>query len=156
MSEEPTQQQLDERYMRMALREARRAADDDEVPVGAVIVHGERVVGRAYNQCERLKDATAHAEMIAITQASAALENWRLTDATLYVTLEPCVMCAGALMQARIGRLVYGAPDERGGACGSLYNIGVDPRLYHRFPVEGGVLEGECAELLVEFFARKR
>ncbi|MHC4937897.1 MAG: tRNA adenosine(34) deaminase TadA [Planctomycetota bacterium] len=146
----------DETYMRTALREARRALDDDEVPVGAVVVHGGRVIGRAYNQRERLKDPTAHAEMIALTQASAALENWRLEGATLYVTLEPCLMCAGALVNARIGRVVYGAKDPRGGACGSLYNVGVDPRLNHRFEIAGGVLEAECAELLSDFFGKKR
>ncbi len=146
----------DETYMRAALREARRALDDEEVPVGAVVVHAGRVIGRAFNQRERLKDPTAHAEMIALTQASAALESWRLEGATLYVTLEPCLMCAGALVNARIGRVVFGARDARGGACGSLYNVGVDPRLNHRFEIVGGVLEPECAELLHEFFANKR
>jgi tRNA(adenine34) deaminase len=142
--------------MRAALREARRALDDEEVPVGAVVVHAGRVIGRAFNQRERLKDPTAHAEMIALTQASAAMESWRLEGATLYVTLEPCLMCAGALVNARIGRVVFGARDPRGGACGSLYNVGVDPRLNHRFEIVGGVLEPECAELLHEFFGKKR
>lgn len=146
----------DETYMRAALREARRALEDDEVPVGAIVVLGERVVGRAYNQRERLKDPTAHAEMIALTQAAAAAEDWRLEKATLYVTLEPCLMCAGALVQARIGRVVFGAPDPKAGACGSLYNVGVDPRLNHRFEVLGGVLEEECGALLHEFFRGKR
>ncbi|MHC4408323.1 MAG: tRNA adenosine(34) deaminase TadA [Planctomycetota bacterium] len=146
----------DEAYMRAALREARRALDDEEVPVGAVVVHAGRVIGRAFNQRERLKDPTAHAEMIALTQASAAMESWRLEGATLYVTLEPCLMCAGALVNARIGRVVFGARDPRGGACGSLYNVGVDPRLNHRFEIVGGVLEPECAELLHEFFGKKR
>ncbi|MHC4411136.1 MAG: tRNA adenosine(34) deaminase TadA [Planctomycetota bacterium] len=146
----------DETYMRAALREARRALEDEEVPVGAVVVHAGRVIGRAFNQRERLKDPTAHAEMIALTQASAALESWRLEGATLYVTLEPCLMCAGALVNARIGRVVFGARDPRGGACGSLYNVGVDPRLNHRFEIVGGVLEPECAELLHEFFSSKR
>ncbi|MHC4954587.1 MAG: tRNA adenosine(34) deaminase TadA [Planctomycetota bacterium] len=146
----------DEKYMAQALREARRAAEDDEVPVGAVVVHGGRIVGRAHNQRERLKDPTAHAEMIALTQAAAAVEDWRLDACVLYVTLEPCLMCAGALVQARIGRVVYGAPDAKAGACGSLYNVGLDPRLNHRFEVVGGVLEAECAELLYEFFDRKR
>jgi len=146
----------DESYMRAALREARRAQEDDEVPVGAVIVHEGRVIGRAFNQRERLKDPTAHAEMIALTQAAAALEDWRLEGATLYVTLEPCLMCAGALVNARIRRVVFGARDPRGGACGSLYNVGVDARLNHRFEIEGGVLEAECAALLHEFFVRKR
>ena len=148
--------QADEQYMRAALREARRALEDDEVPVGAVVVHGSRVIGRAFNQRERLKDPTAHAEMIALTQASAALEDWRLEGATLYVTLEPCVMCAGALVQARISRVVFGAKDPRSGACGSLYNVGIDPRLNHRFEIVDGVLEAECAALLHEFFSSKR
>ena len=151
-----SQAQTDERYMRAALREARRAAEDDEVPVGAVIVHNDRVVGRAHNQRERLKDPTAHAEMIALTQAAAAVEDWRLEGATLYVTLEPCLMCAGGLVNARIARVVFGAPDPKAGACGSLYNVGLDSRLNHRFEVDGGVLAGECAELLLEFFSRKR
>ena len=146
----------DETHMRAALREARRALEDDEVPVGAVVVHEGRVIGRAYNQRERLRDPTAHAEMIALTQASAALEDWRLAGATLYVTLEPCLMCAGALVNARVTRVVFGAKDPRGGACGSLYNVGVDPRLNHRFEVTGGVLEAECAELLHSFFTKKR
>jgi tRNA(adenine34) deaminase len=147
---------LDEQYMKAALREARAALEDDEVPVGAVIVHNDRVIGRAHNQRERLKDPTAHAEMIALTQAAAALEDWRLEDATMYVTLEPCIMCAGALVQSRIARVVYGARDERAGACGSIYSVGLDPRLNHRFVVEGGVLEAECASLLHEFFLSKR
>jgi len=151
-----SQAQTDERYMRAALREARRAAEDDEVPVGAVIVHNDRVVGRAHNQRERLKDPTAHAEMIALTQAAAAVEDWRLEGATLYVTLEPCLMCAGGLVNARIARVVFGAPDPKAGACGSLYNVGLDSRLNHRFEVDGGVLAAECAELLLEFFSRKR
>jgi len=147
---------LDEQYMKAALREARAALDDDEVPVGAVVVHGGRVIGRAHNQRERLKDPTAHAEMIALTQAAAALEDWRLEDATMYVTLEPCIMCAGALVQGRVSRVVYGARDERAGACGSIYSVGNDPRLNHRFVVQGGVLEAECAALLHDFFQSKR
>lgn len=147
---------MDEQYMRAALQQARRALEDDEVPVGAVVVHGDRIIGRAYNQRERLRDPTAHAEMIALTQAAAARESWRLDDTTLYVTLEPCVMCAGALVNARVPRVVFGAHDPKAGACGSLYNIGLDPRLNHRFEIVGGVLETECAALLHDFFARKR
>jgi tRNA(adenine34) deaminase len=146
----------DERYMQTALREARRALEEDEVPVGAVIVHEGRVIGRAHNQRERLKDPTAHAEMVAITQAAAALENWRLENTTLYVTLEPCLMCAGAIVNARIPRVVFGAPDERFGACGSLYQVGRDTRLNHEFELVGGVLVGECAAILQEFFSGKR
>ncbi len=146
----------DQRWMRRALREAQKAMAAGEVPVGAVVVHNGRLLGQAHNQRELLRDPTAHAEMIAITQAAEAMDSWRLTDATLYVTLEPCVMCAGALVNARIGRVVFGAPDERFGACGSLYQVGADPRLNHRFTVEGGLLAGECAALLHEFFASKR
>jgi len=142
--------------MRSALREARRALEDEEVPVGAIVVHEGRVIGRAFNQRERLRDPTAHAEMIAITQAAAALESWRLDGATLYVTLEPCLMCAGAIVNARIPRVVYGAKDERFGACGSLYQVGSDARLNHRFEVVGGVLAEECGALLQAFFQPRR
>jgi tRNA(adenine34) deaminase len=142
--------------MRAALREAEEAARKDEVPVGAVVVHEGRIIGRGHNQREMLKDPTAHAEMIAITQAAAALEGWRLEGTTLYVTLEPCLMCAGAMVNARVPRVVFGAPDPRAGACGSLYQVGLDPRLNHRFEVKGGVLAAECAALLRDFFARQR
>lgn len=142
--------------MRAALLEAEEAARRDEVPVGAVVVHGGRIVGRGFNQREMLKDPTAHAEMIAITQAAAALEGWRLEGATLYVTLEPCLMCAGAIVNARIARVVFGAMDPRAGACGSLYQVGLDPRLNHRFEIVAGVLAAESAALLQEFFAKKR
>jgi len=146
----------DEQYMRFALREARAAFDEGEVPVGAVVVHDGNLIGRAHNQRERLTDPTAHAEMIALTQAAAALESWRLLGATLYVTLEPCLMCAGALINARIPRVVFGARDERAGACGSLYQVGLDSRLNHTFQVTGGVLEAECAAILQEFFQQRR
>jgi tRNA(adenine34) deaminase len=146
----------DERFMRAALREAEKAARAEEVPVGAVIVHAGRIIGRAHNQRELLKDPTAHAEMIAITQAAAELESWRLEEATLYVTLEPCLMCAGAILNARLARVVYGATDAKAGACGSLYHVGLDARLNHRFRVDGGVLEDECAALLQEFFRSRR
>ena len=142
--------------MRLALKEARKAFDEDEAPVGAVIVHGDRVIARAHNEREKLKDPTAHAEMIALTQAAAALEGWRLNGATLYVTLEPCLMCAGALVNARIDRVVFGAADPKAGACGSLYQVGLDSRLNHRFDLEGGVLSDECVAILAEFFATKR
>jgi tRNA(adenine34) deaminase len=142
--------------MRAALREARLAADEGEVPVGAVVLHDGRIVGRAHNQRERLNDPTAHAEMVAITQAAAALESWRLVDTTLFVTLEPCLMCAGAIVNARIPRVVFGAKDPRAGACGSLYQVGLDARLNHRFAVEAGLLEAECAALLVDFFRTRR
>ena len=145
-----------EQQMRAALKEARKAADDDEVPVGAVVVHEGRIIGRAHNQRERLKDPTAHAEMIALTQAASALDSWRLDGADLYVTLEPCLMCAGAMVNARIRTVYFGAKDPKAGACGSLYQVGLDPRLNHRFEVKGGILEAECAELLQEFFRKRR
>jgi len=142
--------------MREALKEARLASTENEVPVGCVIVHEGRIVGRAHNQRERLSDPTAHAEMIAITQASAALESWRLTGCTAYVTIEPCAMCAGAFVLARMDRLVFGARDEKAGACGTLYNLVQDERLNHRIDVTEGVLADEAAALLKEFFRRRR
>ena len=146
----------DERFMQLALTEARAALEHGDVPIGAVIVRDGVVIGRAHNQRELLKDPTAHAEMIALTQASAALGAWRLTECAMFVTLEPCVMCAGALVLARMGRLVYGATDPKAGACVSLYRIPEDERLNHRIPVVGGVLAGECGELLKEFFRSRR
>ena len=144
--------------MRRALDEARYAADEDEVPVGAVVVSLERgeIIASARNQRERLKDPTAHAEMIAITQAARALDSWRLDNCVLYVTLEPCPMCAGAIVQARMPMVVYGADDPKAGACKSLYRITEDDRLNHRALVLGGVLREECAGVLTEFFRAKR
>ena len=142
--------------MRAALREAEAAADQDEVPVGCVIVHDGTIVGRGRNQTESLQDATAHAEIVAIGAASSTLGSWRLTDCTLYVTLEPCAMCAGAIILARLGRLVYGAHDPKAGACGSVLDVIHEPRLNHRVPITSGVLEGECGALLKAFFQRKR
>lgn len=143
-------------YMQLALREAERAMAEDEVPVGAVIVHQGRVIGAAHNQREQLRDATAHAEMVAVTQASEALGSWRLTDCTLYVTLEPCPMCAGAILQARVPRLVYGAADPKAGAVDSLYRLLDDERLNHRTDVVSGVLAGPCGEILTRFFRAQR
>ena len=148
--------QDDKFFMTEALKEARLASRENEVPVGCVIVHEGRIVGRAHNQRERLSDPTAHAEMIAITQASAALESWRLTGCTAYVTIEPCAMCAGALVLARVDRLVFGPRDEKAGACGTLYNIAADERLNHRIEVTEGVLADEAAALLKDFFRRRR
>ncbi|MBM4038265.1 MAG: nucleoside deaminase [Planctomycetes bacterium] len=142
--------------MRLALAEARRALEHDDVPVGAVAACGGQVVGRAHNQRELLRDPTAHAEMLALTQAAAALGRWRLTGVTLYVTLEPCAMCAGALVLARVDRLVYGARDPKAGAVESLYQLLADERLNHRVPSEGGLLAEECGALLTEFFRKKR
>jgi tRNA(adenine34) deaminase len=146
----------DERFMRAALAEAQAAAELGEVPVGAVVAHGNRVVGRGHNQRETLNDPTAHAEMIAITAAASALSSWRLEGCTLYVTLEPCPMCAGAIVQARIERLVFGATDPKAGACVSLYNITTDKRLNHRVVIAEPVLAGECREILQQFFAAQR
>ena len=144
-------------YMTIALQEAEEAAAADEVPVGAVIVSFTKgLIGRAHNQREMLHDPTAHAEMIAITQASLALRSWRLENCALYVTLEPCPMCAGAIVQARLPLVVYGCTDPKAGACDTLYRITNDPRLNHRARVLGGVLGGQCAALLTDFFRAKR
>ena len=146
----------DEYYMRQALAEARAALEHDDVPVGAVVVRGSRIIGRGHNQREQLADPTAHAEMIALTAAAEHLRQWRLENCTLYVTLEPCTMCAGAIVLARLPRLVFGTDDPKAGACGSLYTVCDDPRLNHQVPTTGNVLAHECAELLREFFAKKR
>ena len=146
----------DERMMRLALAEARSAPDHDDVPAGAIIVRDGVVIARAHNQREMLNDPTAHAEILALTQASAAVGCWRLTACTAYVTLEPCVMCAGALVLARIARLVYGAADPKAGACESLYSIPLDDRLNHRIELTPGVLAEECGKLLREFFRARR
>lgn len=146
----------DEAGMRAALREAEASLARDEVPVGCVIVHEGLVIGRGHNQVEGLQDATAHAEVIAIGAASNALGSWRLHECTLYVTLEPCAMCAGAIVLARLGRLVYGASDPKAGACGSVLDVVGERRLNHRVQLEAGVLAGECGELLREFFRKKR
>ena len=143
-------------WMRQALDEARAAFEEDEVPVGAVVVHEERVIAQAHNQRETLNDPTAHAEMIAITQAAEALGSWRLTNCTLYVTLEPCPMCAGAIVQARLPTVIFGAAAPKGGGCQSLYAITNDERLNHRSVVIGGVLEHECSTILTEFFQQQR
>ena len=145
-----------QRFMRMALEQARQAALLDEVPVGAIVVREGTVLAAAHNERERLHDPTAHAEMIAITQAAAALESWRLEGCTLYVTLEPCPMCAGAIQQARLARVVYGASDPKAGAVESLYQLLSDDRLNHQVEIVGGVLADDCGGILTEFFARKR
>lgn len=144
-------------FMLEALREARQAAREDEVPVGAVLVdrHGA-VLATTHNQAIALCDPTAHAEILALRQACTALGNYRLLDATLYVTLEPCIMCVGALMHARIARIVFGARDPKWGGAGSLYNLGSDNRLNHSIHVLGGILEHECRELVQRFFQDRR
>ena len=145
-----------EAWMRLALAQAGQAADEDEVPVGAVLVHEGRAIAAAYNQREALHDPTAHAEMIAITQAAESLGSWRLDGCTLYVTLEPCPMCAGAIVQARIPRVVFGAADPKAGAVCSLYRLLEDGRLNHRAQVIAGVLAAPCGEILTRFFQRQR
>ncbi|QEG41941.1 tRNA-specific adenosine deaminase [Roseimaritima ulvae] len=140
----------------MAIELAMQAAREDEVPVGAVIVHENRAIGAAYNQREMLHDPTAHAEMIAITQAAEAIGDWRLENCTLYVTLEPCPMCAGAILQGRIPSVVYGTRDPKAGAVDSLYQMLGDARLNHRCDVIDGIFSDRCASLLTEFFAAKR
>jgi tRNA(adenine34) deaminase len=143
-------------FMRMAIAEAEAALAEDEVPIGAVIIHGDRVVAAAHNQREQLKDPTAHAEMIAITQAAQSLNSWRLEGCTLYVTLEPCPMCAGAILQARIPTVVYGAADPKAGAVQTLFQLLEDRRLNHQCQIVAGVLAEPCGQMLTQFFQRQR
>ena len=143
-------------YMHEALVEARLAAEAGEMPVGCVIVRDGAIIARAHNECEALDDATAHAELLAIRRASAACGDWRLNRCTLYVTLEPCPMCAGAIVQARVGRLVYGTANPDQGCAGSLYRICEDPAFPHFCPSDGGILREACEGLLSAFFARRR
>ncbi len=147
---------MHEHFMRLALEEAQRALEEDEVPIGAVIVHENRVIAAAHNQREQLNDPTAHAEMIAITQAAEALRCWRLEGCTLYVTLEPCPMCAGAIVQARIPTVVYGAADPKAGAVRTLYSLLDDPRLNHRCQIVPDVLGMACGQVLSQFFQQQR
>jgi tRNA(adenine34) deaminase len=144
------------RFMLAALQEAVAAGEEDEVPIGAVVAYQGKIIGRAHNQRETLSDPTAHAEMIALTQASSYLNSWRLHGCTMYVTLEPCPMCAGALVLSRIDRLVYGPADPKAGACESLYEIVTDPRLNHRIEVISDFMTEPCRHILQEFFAAKR
>ncbi len=145
-----------EHYMRMALDQAIHAWDADEVPVGCVIVRGGRVIAAAYNQREMLRDPTAHAEMLAITQAAESVGDWRLEDCRMYVTLEPCPMCAGAIVLARLPSLVYGASDPKAGAVHSLFQLTADSRLNHRVESVAGVMAADCGEILTRFFRQKR
>ena len=144
------------KWMRLALREAEQAFDIKEVPVGAVIMKGSHLIGRGHNQMELLTDPTAHAEIIAITAAASFLEDWRLEECTLYVTKEPCAMCAGAIINSRLEKVVFGCYDEQEGCCGSLYQICSDPRFSHKTAVKGGILENDCSSLLVNFFKNRR
>jgi tRNA(adenine34) deaminase len=145
-----------ERWMEFALKEARNAFSKNEVPVGAVVVHGGAVIGKGFNQIEMMNDPTAHAEMIALTAAASSLESKWLKGCTLYVTLEPCPMCAGAIVLSRIPTVVFGSYDPKMGACGTLFSITDDKRLNHRVHTIGGVLDAQCGELLKEFFRTKR
>jgi tRNA(adenine34) deaminase len=147
---------MDEHWMRIALAEARRAFEHDDVPVGAVVVYQGEVVGSGHNERERRQDPTAHAETLALQRASARRGSWRQLESVLYVTLEPCAMCAGAIVLARVPRVVYGTPDPKAGAAGSVLDVLAEPRLNHRPVVDGGVLAAECAALLTGFFAARR
>jgi tRNA(adenine34) deaminase len=146
----------DEYFMHLALREAQRASEHDDIPVGAVVVKDGEVIGSGHNERELRADPTAHAEMIALREAARLLESWRVLDSVLYVTLEPCAMCAGAIVLARIPRVVFGTADPKAGAAGSVLNVLEEPRLNHRPQVESGLLAEECAELLRSFFASRR
>ena len=150
------EEQSDADYMREALRLAEKARKADEVPIGCVIVRGGKIIGRASNQVELLKDATAHAEMLALTQAEAAVGDWRLIDCDLYVTKEPCPMCAGAIVHTRIHRVIFGCADPRAGAAGSVINLLQMPQLNHRCQITAGVLQTECAVILQDFFRKQR
>ena len=147
---------MHESYMRMALEQAQQAFAIGEIPVGAVITHRDRVIAAAYNQREQLRDPTAHAEMIAITQAAEAVGNWRLANCVLYVTLEPCPMCAGAIINARIPRVVFGAADPKAGAVQSVFRLLSDARLNHRAEISSGVLQAPCSQILTHFFELRR
>ena len=149
-------QEIDEYWMQAALKQAELAYDTGEVPVGAVVVHEDRIIGRGHNQTEVLQDPTAHAEILAIGAAAGTLGSWRLIDCTLYVTIEPCCMCAGAIVWSRLSRLVYGAPDPKAGACGSLYDIVSDTRLNHQVPTTHGVRMEEAAGYMKAFFLERR
>ena len=144
------------RFMYAALQEAERAFEEDEVPVGAVVVHKNKIIGRGYNQVEKLKDATAHAEMIAITSASNHLKSWRLNECSIYVTLEPCIMCAGALLSSRMNELFFAASDSKFGACGSVHNLAEESKTNHKIKVYSGLLAKESEDFLKNFFDKKR
>jgi len=147
---------MDEYFMRLALEEAYKAYSTDEVPVGAIIVLGDKVISTGYNLRETLKDPTAHAELIAIKRASEVLDGWRLLDCTMYVTIEPCAMCAGAIINSRLERLVIGASDPKMGACGSVINIVQNPSFNHQVDITWGVMEKECSNIMKDFFRKLR
>lgn len=143
---------MDKKFMALAIEEAKKAFDKNEVPIGAVIVKNNEIIAKAHNLKETFQNAIYHAEILAIKEACRSLERWRLTDCTIYVTIEPCPMCAGAILQSRINRVVIGAMDPKSGACGSVINLPDNPKFNHRVEVETGVLEGECSQLMEEFF----
>ena len=145
-----------ENYMKIALNQAQIAYEQNEIPIGAVVVFQDKIIGKGYNQIEQLQDATAHAEIIAITSAENTIGNWRLKECDLYVTLEPCIMCAGAIVNSRIRNIFFGAYDEKFGGCSSLYNLCNDPRLNHNCGVKGGIMEIDCNWILNEFFQKVR
>ena len=144
------------KWMKVAFREAEKAFEQDEVPIGAVVVQNGQIIGRGYNQCESLIDPTAHAEIIAITSAANTIKEWRLKDCQLYVTKEPCPMCAGALVNARINMVIFGMYDEKEGCCGSLYQLCRDNRFKHQLTVKGGIMEDACTLIIQEFFKKQR
>ena len=146
----------DDHFMGLALREARRALQHDDVPIGAVVVHDGEIIGAGHNERELRQDPTAHAEVLALREAARAVGSWRVLDSVLYVTLEPCAMCAGAIVLGRVARVVYGTADPKAGAAGSVIDVLSEPRFNHRPVVEGGLLRDECAALLVSFFAARR
>lgn len=146
----------DNYFMREALAEAKKAFEAGEIPIGAVVARGGEIIGRGRNRRAEDNSPLAHAEIIALGEAAQIIENWRFDDCVVYVTLEPCVMCAGAMVQCRVGKIVYGAKDPKAGAAGSLYDIPNDPRMYHRCKVSSGILKEECAKLLSDFFAKRR
>ena len=154
----PSQKQdvLDKQFMKAAIDQAQIALENGDVPIGSVIIHQNNIIAKGYNQRHKLNDPTAHAEIIALTAAAEYIGNWRLHGCSIYVTLEPCCMCAGAMVLARLDRLVFGCRDPKGGACGSLYNIVQDKRLNHRLEITEGVLAEDCAKLLQDFFKKKR
>lgn len=157
MSKILTQEQIDQKFMLQALKEAQKAYEKDEVPVGVVIVQDGKVIARAHNIKEQTQDALHHSELLAIHKACKKLQSWRLTDCDIYVTLEPCYMCSGAIVNARIRRVIFGASDSKAGCCGSIYNLVQEKKFNHRVKeIVGGVLKEECAGLLSKFFAEKR
>ena len=151
-----TRNEEHKKWMKLAFREAEKAYERGEIPIGAVVVQNGQIIGRGYNQCESLNDPTAHAEIIAITSAANTIKNWRLENCSLYVTKEPCPMCAGALINSRINMVIFGMYDDKEGCCGSLYQLCRDPRFKHQLAIKGGVMENSCKLIVKEFFKKQR